>query len=239
MAEARRLPQPAYDKWNVLVVGGDNLVSQMFHRKGCKIVNRAFDANVVCLTGGADISPLLYGERLHKQTGPLNLTRDLNEVRLIRSLPPGMPKLGICRGGQLLNVLSGGGMYQHVDGHVGVMHRALHRTTGEIVFVSSTHHQMMKGNLYTGYEFLVAQQSSEYHGDNYCWKPEKTEQTKDDWNDVEGVYYRHTNSLCFQPHPEYSAAKETARIFWDSIEDLVDWAYFYDKLARTKKGDAA
>jgi len=70
-------------------------------------------------SGGADLSPALYGQAVDGAT-EIDEARDALEaaawaVAEARSVPV----LGICRGLQAINVFSGGTILQHVEGHVG------------------------------------------------------------------------------------------------------------------------
>ncbi|MER6302097.1 gamma-glutamyl-gamma-aminobutyrate hydrolase family protein [Kitasatospora sp. NPDC001539] len=82
------------------------------------------DALVVA--GGPDIDPAYYGEPAHPLTAVDSPERDVWEVALLRgAMAAGMPVLGICRGMQVLNVVCGGTLLQHlpdvldVDVHAG------------------------------------------------------------------------------------------------------------------------
>ncbi len=67
------------------------------------------------LSGGADINPHLYGEERLTETDEPDDRRDEMELRLARAtLSVDLPVLGICRGMQLLNVLHGGTLIQHL-----------------------------------------------------------------------------------------------------------------------------
>jgi putative glutamine amidotransferase len=67
------------------------------------------------LVGGEDISPALYGHEPHVETDRPNERRDRAELGLLRgAVARDMPVLGICRGLQMLNVLYGGDLVQHV-----------------------------------------------------------------------------------------------------------------------------
>ena len=81
-------------------------------------VLRRLDGLVVI--GGPDVDPARYGAERDPRTGPPAPERDAWELALIRAaLAAGMPLLGVCRGMQLLNVLLGGTLTQHLDGHSG------------------------------------------------------------------------------------------------------------------------
>jgi putative glutamine amidotransferase len=67
------------------------------------------------LSGGADIAPARYGEEPTPQCEAPEPERDALELALARwALDHGLPTLGICRGMQLLNVASGGTLYQDI-----------------------------------------------------------------------------------------------------------------------------
>lgn len=66
-------------------------------------------------TGGSDLDPSLYGQRVHPETTGVHRHRDRAELALVReALQRDMPVLGICRGMQLLNVALGGDLHQHL-----------------------------------------------------------------------------------------------------------------------------
>jgi putative glutamine amidotransferase len=116
--------------------------------------------DAVVFAGGADLDPALYDQPAHEQTTGLRPDRDAAEVPLMRAaLDRDLPLLGICRGMQILSVVSGGALEQHlpdVVGHEG--HRPepgiygshgvrlapgslAHRLLGDEVSVPSYHHQ--------------------------------------------------------------------------------------------------
>ncbi|MFJ9694570.1 gamma-glutamyl-gamma-aminobutyrate hydrolase family protein [Kitasatospora sp. NPDC101183] len=71
------------------------------------------DALVVA--GGPDIDPAYYGQEPHPAAEVDSPERDRWEVALLRAaLAAGMPLLGICRGMQVLNVVCGGTLVQHL-----------------------------------------------------------------------------------------------------------------------------
>ncbi|MEC5397770.1 gamma-glutamyl-gamma-aminobutyrate hydrolase family protein [Uliginosibacterium sp. H1] len=74
---------------------------------------RAIDGLV--LQGGADVSPVSYGEEALRPEWSGDRVRDLYELDLIwECIIQGKPVLGICRGCQLLNVAFGGTLYQDI-----------------------------------------------------------------------------------------------------------------------------
>jgi putative glutamine amidotransferase len=78
------------------------------------------------LAGGGDINPELYGGTLHETIYNLDSERDKAEMALARlALDSRIPTFGICRGTQILNVLLGGTLFEHLPDHVGedVLHR--------------------------------------------------------------------------------------------------------------------
>jgi len=69
----------------------------------------------LCLPGGGDVDPARYGEAPHPALGPVNQARDSTELALASwALAADLPVLGICRGIQLLNVATGGSLYQDI-----------------------------------------------------------------------------------------------------------------------------
>lgn len=67
------------------------------------------------LQGGADVSPLSYGEQPLRPEWSGDRVRDLYEIELVwEFLIQGKPVLGICRGAQLINVARGGTLFQDI-----------------------------------------------------------------------------------------------------------------------------
>jgi len=72
----------------------------------------------LCLAGGADVDPALYGEARLPETQAPDQDRDRLESALLReALDRDLPVLAICRGLQLLNAVLGGTLAQHIEGH--------------------------------------------------------------------------------------------------------------------------
>ena len=67
------------------------------------------------LTGGGDLEASHYGERPHPKEVNLDPPRDRFELEVTRhALDADRPMLGICRGLQVLNVVSGGTLLQDI-----------------------------------------------------------------------------------------------------------------------------
>lgn len=78
------------------------------------------------LQGGADLSPLTYGEEPLNEKWRGDRKRDLYEVKILdHAKKHKKPLLGICRGMQMLNVYYGGSLYQDLETQnaVSVPHR--------------------------------------------------------------------------------------------------------------------
>jgi putative glutamine amidotransferase len=71
------------------------------------------------IAGGADVDPVHYGAERRSETGPARPDRDYAEHVLIEAaLANGVPLLGVCRGMQMLNVVLGGTLHQHLPDFV-------------------------------------------------------------------------------------------------------------------------
>jgi gamma-glutamyl-gamma-aminobutyrate hydrolase PuuD len=74
----------------------------------------------IVFSGGADVDPALYGAEAHPETDSPQARRDAGEMALLRAaLERDLPTLAICRGFQLLNVVRGGDLIQHLPEQVG------------------------------------------------------------------------------------------------------------------------
>ena len=74
-----------------------------------------FDA--LLLLGGGDLDPATYGEPTDEHNYGMIHERDAFELALARAaIDRGLPTLAICRGAQVLNVLLGGSLDQHITG---------------------------------------------------------------------------------------------------------------------------
>lgn len=71
-------------------------------------------------SGGSDLEPETYGQEAHTETSGIVRERDEAELALLSAaLERDMPVLAICRGSQVLNVVLGGDLVQHLPEVVG------------------------------------------------------------------------------------------------------------------------
>lgn len=206
-------------KLKVFIINGDKDYRRLFTDAGHIVISELEQADLVCFTGGADVSPHLYGERKHPTTAPYYARDVIEKECFLKCVEEDIPMVGICRGGQFLNVMNGGKMYQHVDNH-GRMHQVYDNFTGEVIKVTSTHHQMMRP-AENGIIIAEASESTyKEHMDEIHGKDSVVRIT-DDNVDVEVVYYPHTRCLCFQPHPEFFGYNELAKYFHSLIHRYI------------------
>jgi anthranilate/para-aminobenzoate synthase component II len=184
----------------VFIVGGGVWEGVLFEQLGFAVTLNPAEADIALFTGGEDINPSLYGDEAHRFTF-FNKYRDEVEAEGYRYFRDNnIPMVGICRGGQLLNVLNGGRMYQHVNQHTR-SHSITDVVTGETIYVTSTHHQMM---MMAPEGLLVAYSTL---GGDREWFDGQVAKRDVSNQDIEVVYYEKSKCLCFQPHPEYMDAE--------------------------------
>lgn len=77
----------------------------------------------VVITGGPDLDPAAYGQQRHPKTDEpvaASRARDAWEYALVAgAIKRGIPVLGICRGAQVINVVMGGTLHQHLPDVLG------------------------------------------------------------------------------------------------------------------------
>lgn len=184
-------------KKKVFVVCGDRAVAHLFTQNGFEICYSVKGADIICFTGGADVNPQLYDAELHQHTY-FDVSRDNYELSIFQeAFKLSLPMIGICRGGQLLNVLNGGTMYQDVTNH----------TTSHLIkmvagywqnlelWATSTHHQMMRPAMHGKLLAIGPKSEVEY----WCSETDSFLIEELDQG-IEVVQYG--NHICFQPHPE-------------------------------------
>ena len=111
--------------------------------------------------GGNDLDSSLWGEPLHPAANLQDGTRYAAERRLFDALPDDAPIFGICYGCQLLNVLRGGSVDQHIPDALGYARHAdgtlqrnlveadsrLSRSAGAAMIEGKSYHHQAVGRL--------------------------------------------------------------------------------------------
>jgi len=203
---------PMFSELYVLVHGpGNFLYLKMFESMGFNVTYSLDVADIVCFTGGEDINPQLYGEK------PLdgiyyNPERDADDIDVYnQARDMGLFLIGICRGGQLLNALNGGKLWQDVDCH-GRYHNIQDLATGELIYVSSTHHQQFRPSPEAEVIAVAWESETKYAADTVWHRAFENDEV-----DYEVLYYDRSRSLCFQPHPEYGDVPGCTDYFFNLI----------------------
>lgn len=200
--------------WRYHIVGGDQYINDMMV-SGLAIPTGLRDADIVIYSGGTDIQPMLYNDVTHPRTQRADIERDRFEQEVFKTaLAKKKFQIGICRGAQLLNVLSGGSLYQDVNNHGNCTHKIVYHDEAldkYVIDVTSDHHQMMipaKEAVTWGWCGLSSLKSTGL---------EDFPMPKSHQFDPEIVWYKHTRSLCFQPHPEWGLMS-CKGLFFDCVK---------------------
>ena len=205
----------------VFIVGsrGYCQYTQMYKEDGWEIAADPHEVGITLaqFTGGADVHPSYYGEIKHSSSN-CDLYRDAQEKEYYQYfLHMGIPMVGICRGGQFLNVMNGGKMYQDVDGHaIRGTHAAIDINRGCSYQVTSTHHQMMCPSDKAIIIAVAYESTYQIHMEGASIAHTAFE------TDTEVVFYEDTKCLCFQPHPEYGGdIGDTREYFFSLLNEYI------------------
>lgn len=194
--------------------GSDNPFLDMFKKREKYTPQTQFETgDVLLLQGGVDVDPRMYRETPNLYTQNPNRRRDWEESRAFyRAKEARIPMIGICRGAQLITVLNGGRLVQHISNH----NRGPHAVTtykDEHFEVTSAHHQMMFP--WEIPDFLMIAYtpglSFEYKGEasengrfvKDVGFPSAAMNHKGFVKEPEIVYYPSIKALAIQGHPEY------------------------------------
>lgn len=103
--------------------------------------NRIDEADLVVFPGGGDWNPSYYGKIAHPQTRWSDITDRVQMYVAREAIKQGKKMAGHCRGAQLMCILNGDPLIQHVKHHFGTHLVNTHH--GNTIKVNSIHHQMM------------------------------------------------------------------------------------------------
>ena len=176
---------------------------------------------LVQFTGGADITPELYGDASPKRTCVSNRERDIEELKVYKlAIQNSIKMAGICRGMQFLNVMAGGKMIHDLQGHTASKHSVRISAPGKSVKsfqVNSLHHQMC---IPQKRAHIIAwsneRRSTTYIGDG---------DEEMDWigPEVEGIYHSFPGIIGVQWHPEAMRPDSEGRVFYvEMVKDFLN-----------------
>ena len=174
------------------------------------------DIDLVLFTGGEDVNPANYGESVGKHTG-INQKRDQKEMDTFYRFKGNSFLLGICRGSQLLTVLNNGRLIQHVEGHCRD-HSILVRG-GLRYNITSSHHQMLYPFNLNEKDYELIAYSEYFQSKTYLNGNNEEIELSKDFLEPEIVYYKNTDSLCIQGHPEWNHCEKRTSNFCLNLID--------------------
>jgi len=221
-------------KRKIYVVGNSTDYANWMQGKLTKDLEKA---DLVCFTGGEDVSPNLYGEPKHYTTG-CNPDRDQYESQIFKqALALKKPMIGICRGSQFLCVMNGGKLVQHQENKFS-MHKFMTIEPSSTAGIE---------NAITEYEI-----TSTHHQAQYPWNLKEKDYVVLGWTEnlskfhlngegkeivngivpfnqeCENVYYPKTKCLGIQGHPEWmSEIHPTVKYLQNQLDKLINNKLLY------------
>jgi gamma-glutamyl-gamma-aminobutyrate hydrolase PuuD len=179
-------------------------------------VKNSKDIDLVLFTGGEDVNPAHYNENIGKYTH-INSNRDKKEIDTFYRFKDKSFLLGICRGSQLLTILSGGKLIQHVEGHCRDHSMVLNNSLK--YNITSSHHQMIYPFDLNEKDYELIGYSEYFQSKTYLNGNNEEIELSKDFLEPEIVYYKNTNALCIQGHPEWShCEKRTSNMCLNLID---------------------
>lgn len=116
----------------VVKAGGVPIILPLANKENVTEYISMIDALI--LTGGEDVSPMLYNEEPRKVIGRTSPMRDEFEITLFKeAVLQKKPVLGVCRGLQLINVIFGGTLYQDLSEDKSISIQHVQKTKAEFV----------------------------------------------------------------------------------------------------------
>lgn len=214
-------------KNKILIVGSMGYAAP-FEKLG-EVVNSPVDRHLiedqvklVVFIGGEDVHPSLYGGNCSCKFSYTDYDRDRREQTIFKYCRKHNIKMtGICRGFQFLNVMCGGFMYQHISNHgIGGTHEAKFLKDGEVLGVTSTHHQLVgPSDKAIPIAWSYPSRSDVYIG------PQGNLLTDDEkpTMEVEAAIFPQHNTMGVQYHPEMMRSESHCRIHYEKmISDFLD-----------------
>jgi len=181
-----------------------------------KDVTNPKDIDLVLFTGGEDVDPGIYNENVGKRTH-INKSRDKKEMDTFYKFQNHSFMLGICRGSQLLTTLSGGKLIQHVEGHCRDHSMILNNTLR--YNITSSHHQMLYPFDLNEKDYELIAYSEYFQSKTYLNGNNEEIELPKNFLEPEIVYYKNTNALAIQGHPEWSHCEKRTSLMCLNLLD--------------------
>lgn len=183
------------------IAGKQDYETSWLIKSGCSQVSTIEECDFVLFNGGTDVNPKLYDQPRGKHTEKPDIERDKLEIEEFKKAQE-LKKfcVGICRGAQLLCVLSGGSLIQHVNNHN--KSHAYYDIKGKAFNVGSWHHQMMNPFNLSSDEFkviAVSEITDCVHLDGHNRNIEYIR----NFQEVETCIFYKTRSISIQTHPDW------------------------------------
>ena len=186
--------------------------------QGIKTTDDIIAAELVVFTDGPHVNPQYYTEKLGKFTN-IDKSRDDNDKKLYDLCKRyKKPFVGFGRGGELLNVLSGGRMIQFVNGHNQGNHTAQCTHFKSSITVNSAHTQMMYPFELPSEKYELIAWSKRYLSTTYLDGNNEEMDLVENFLEPEVLYFKSTKALAFQGNP---AAVTASRDFKDFTISLI------------------
>ena len=172
---------------------------------------------LILFSGGADVNPALYGHESPDRLCGYSTSRDAIDTKIFKlAMKNNIKMVGICRGLQFLNVMSGGTMMHHISHHENSIHAFVSPRLSHTIYVNSLHHQMVMPHKDA---FIIGstedQISTVYFGNND--QPEKRS-----GSDVEALYMPVINACGVQYHPEMmDTGSEGVNFFRNLVDEFL------------------
>jgi putative glutamine amidotransferase len=187
----------------VYVIGAQNYANWL----GMELTFDRTKADLIMFTGGEDVSPELYGDRTHRTTYA-SAQRDITDIGYYKyAIENDIPMLGICRGSQFLTVMQPKGrLIQDVENHAMGGTHDIEDIHGNILAITSTHHQMHYPFDMDDDEYELIAWANKKRSSYYAFGDVRAEWVdKDVPKESEIIYYNLSRAMGIQGHPEHLA----------------------------------
>lgn len=196
----------------VFVIGADNYANWL----PMEVTDKIEEADLILFTGGEDVDPRLYGDTIHPSTN-YSCYRDNKDTEHYNyAVQNDIPMLGICRGSQFLTAMQKGGrIIQDVENHAIWGTHEIEDIHGNILEITSTHHQMhylldMNEQDYELIAWSKGTRPGYYALGDELLKPEEMEEG---FKESEIVYFPKCNALAIQGHAEMLEYEHPTNIY--------------------------